>query len=93
MSDCLFDEFDDELIRHISNGETSVNIVKRGNDIVCDENNHYICDINDEEIEDKIDEFEEEWREVNWNRSDWADWYGCDEDQVDDCMDDDWKDF
>lgn len=93
MSDCLFDEFDDELIRHISNGETSVNIVKRGNDVVCDEDNHYICDINDEEIEDKIDEFAEEWREVNWNRSDWADWYGCDEDQVDDCMDDDWKDF
>ena len=97
MSDCLFDEFDDEfngiVLRHISNGETSVNIVRHGNDVVSDEDDYYIGDINDEDIEDKIDEFAEGWREVNWNRSDWADHYGCDEEDVEDCMDDDMRDW
>lgn len=29
------------------------------------------------------------WRESNWSRSDWANFYGCDERDVDDCIDDD----
>ena len=97
MSDCLFDEFDEEfsgdVLRHVSNGEISVNIIKRGNDVVSDDDGSYIGDINDEEIEDKIDDFVAEWREVNWNRSDWADWLGCDEEDVDDCLDDDMRDW
>ena len=82
-------EFGGKVLRHISNGETSVNVVLHGNDVVCEDDDYYIGDINDSEIEDKIDEFAEGWREVNWNRSDWADYYGCNEDDVEDCMDDD----
>ena len=86
-------EFGGKVLRHISNGETSVNVVLHGNDVVSDEDDYYIGDINDEDIEDKIDEFAESWREVNWNRSDWADYYGCNEDDVEDCMDDDMRDW
>ena len=97
MSDCLFDTLDDEfcgnLIRHISNGETSVNIVKRGNDVIVDEDDFYICDINDSDLEDKIDDFENDWLETNWTRADWAYHYGCDEDELDDVMDDDMRDY
>ena len=86
-------EFGGKVLRHISNGETSVNIVLHGKDVVSDEDNYYIGDINDEDIEDKIDEFAEGWREVNWNRSDWAYYYGCDEEDVEDCMNDDIRDW
>lgn len=87
------EEFSGNLIRHVTNGETSVNIVRHGNDVVCDEDDFYIGDINDEDIKDKIDEFAEEWQEINWNTSDWAEYYGCDEEDVEDCMDDDMRDF
>lgn len=50
MTDCCFDEFNDEfngnILQHISNGETSVNVVKRGDDVVCDDE-CYIGDINE----------------------------------------------
>ena len=52
-----------------------------------------ICDNDDEEYQDKIDEHKEEWHEVNWSTEDWADYYGCDEDDVEDAMDDDMKDW
>ena len=92
-----FDEYDLEIdgtvIKHISNGEDSVNIIQKENgDIVSDEND-YIGNINDLDIDDKISFYEDEWREVNWNRSDWADWFGCDEEDVEDCMDNDMRDW
>ena len=62
MTDCYFDEFDDEfngnVLRHISNGETSVNVVRRGNDVVSDEDDYYIGNINDEDIEEYLAECE-----------------------------------
>jgi hypothetical protein len=83
-----------KLIRTVSNGETSVDIYVMANgDVVSEENNYFIGSINDPEIEDKIDHYAEEWREVNWNQSDWADYYGCDVDDVEDCMDDDMRDY
>ena len=86
-------EIDGNIIRHISNGEESINIIQKENgDVVSDEDDK-IGNINDSDIEDKIDEFEDVWRETHWNRSDWADYYGCDEDDIEDCMDDDMKDW
>ena len=85
-----------KVLRTFHNDEESVNVVLLNNgDVVSDdeENDDYIGDINDSEIEDKIDEFGETWRETHWDKSDWADYYGCDEDEVDDAMDDDWRDF
>ena len=29
------------------------------------------------------------WSEVHWTKSDWADWYGVDEDDLEDAMDSD----
>jgi hypothetical protein len=49
--------------------------------------------VNNDSFDDALEEFECGWREVHWNRSDWADWYGCDEDEVDDVIDDDIKDW
>ena len=93
MSDCLFDKFDEEfngdVIKTISNGETSMIIRRLDNGDVVDEDKNYIGNIEDDDIEDKIDEYAEEWHEVNWNTSDWADHYGCDESEVEDYMMDD----
>lgn len=81
-----------EILDRISNGEESVYFVRKDDGIYCSDG-IFICDNDDEEYQDKIDEYKEGWREVNWNQSDWADYYGCEEDEVDDAMDDDWKDW
>ena len=91
----MFKDFDDDIFgqpyRTISNGEESVNIYKRPDgELISDEGTSF-GNINDDEIDDKLDSFESEWRETHWSKSDWADYYGCDESQVDDCMDDDIK--
>lgn len=84
-----------EILRKVSNGEESVLIFEKDNDVLAGdgEEGTFICDVMDPDKEDKIDEYEEEWHEVHWDKSDWADWYGCDEDEVDDAMDDDIKDY
>jgi hypothetical protein len=89
-------EFNGSIIRHTSNGEESVNIYRKDNgDVMSDDDecSEYIGNINDEDIEDKIDEFEFGWRETHWNRSDWADHYGVDEEDLDDAIDDDMRDY
>jgi hypothetical protein len=93
----MYDEgdFDEEfetgkIIRKVSNGEESAYFTEREGGIWCSDGT-YICPADDEEMEDKIGEYAEAWRETHWNRSDWADHYGCDEDQLDDAMDDDMR--
>ena len=95
---CYFDdedifEYGGKIIRHIHKGEHSVNVIRKNNGEVIASNGHFIGYFDDEEIEDKIDEFEEGWREITWTDDDWADYYGCSIDQVQDCMDDDIKDL
>ena len=80
------------VLRTISNGEESVRIVEK-EDGVYSSDGDFICSLDDEELEDKVNEYAEGWRETHWNRSDWADYYGCDEDSLDDAMDDDIKDL
>lgn len=87
------EEFEtNEIIDRISNGEESAYFVKKEDGIYCSDGT-FICDKDDEEFQDKIDEYKESWREVNWSQSDWADYYGCDEEDVEDCMDDDLRGF
>lgn len=97
MEDFWFDDFDDyeglEVLKHISNSENSVDIIRKENDDVVTDEGYIIGSMNDTDIDDKIEEFAESWREVHWNRSDWADWYGCDEDDLDDAMDNDMRDY
>lgn len=76
-------------LRTVTNGEESVDILLMDDGRIMVEDEYVLCRIDDENYEDKIDEFAEEWRETHWNISDWADYYGCDENQVEDCMDDD----
>ena len=78
-------------IKTISNGEESVYIYKNKNGDVHSSDGCFHSNINFDEFEDALDEFECGWRETHWNTSDWADWYGCDEEEVEDCMDDDMK--
>lgn len=82
----------DEIIDRVSNGEDSDYFVRKEDGIYCSDGT-FICDNDDEEYQDKIDEHKEGWYETNWNTSDWADYYGCDEDDVEDAMDDDMKDW
>lgn len=82
-------------IRIISNGEQSVRIYEMDDGSVRSSDNNFFANINDSDLDDAIEVFEDGWRETHWNRSDWADYYGCDEDEVSDCMDDDlslWED-
>lgn len=76
------------IIDRVSNNEESAYFVKKEDGIYCSDGS-FICDVDDEERQDKIDEYKEGWRETHWDNSDWADYYGCDEDDVEDCMDDD----
>lgn len=89
--DDYFEEMGAKLIKTISNGEKSVRIYQFANGSVSSSDGNFSSNINDKYFEDALEEFEEGWREVNWNTHDWADWYGCDEDEVDDCIDDDIK--
>lgn len=88
--DC-YDDFDankDSVLKVISNGEESVCIYKKDNGEVYSSDGHFFSNINHDDFEDALDEFECGWREVHWNHSDWADYYGCNENEVDDYMDD-----
>lgn len=88
-----FEESNSKLIKTISNGEESVGIYQLENGDVRSSDGNFFSNINDDSFDDVLEEFECGWREVHWNRSDWADYYGCDEDEVDDVMDDDIKDW
>ena len=88
-----FEEMDGKVIKIISNGEESVYIYQFENGDVRSSDGNFFGNISDDCFDDALEEFECGWREIHWNRSDWADWYGCDEDEVDDCMDDDIKDW
>lgn len=46
-------------------------------------------EMEEEQIEDKLDEILEEWSETTWSNSDWADYYGVDEEDLEDAMDSD----
>ena len=62
----LYGEFGFEIekvLNTFSNGEQSIDILLLKNGDVITEDNFYIGDINDNEIEDKIDDFGEGWRE------------------------------
>ena len=95
-NDFYEDDFDEEfggkIVRHISNGEESINVIRKNNDDVYAED-FYLGNMNDSDIEDKLDDFENGWLETHWSRSDWAYHYGCDEEDVEDCMDDDMRDW
>ena len=91
--DEYFEEMDGELIKTISNGEESFLIYRFPNGEVRSSDGYFFSNINDDSFEDALEEFECGWREIHWNRSDWADYYSCDEDQLDDVMDDDIKDW
>jgi hypothetical protein len=88
-----FEEMGGKLIKTISNGEESVYIYELENGDVQSSDGNFFSNVNDDSFDDALEEFECGWREVHWNREDWADWYGCDEDEVDDVMDDDIKDW
>ena len=88
-----FEEMGGKVIKIISNGEESVYIYQFENGDVRSSDGNFLSNVNDDSFDDALEEFECGWREVHWNRSDWADYYGCDEDEVDDCMDDDIKDW
>ncbi|MBP5422599.1 MAG: hypothetical protein J6Y78_09180 [Paludibacteraceae bacterium] len=82
-----------KVIDKVSNGEkTDYFVLSTSNGIYCTDGT-FICDANDPDYQDKIDEYKDSWLEVNWTQSDWAEYYGCDEDEVDDVMDDDMGDW
>ena len=90
----MYEGFDiEKVITTFSNGENSIDILLLRNGDVISSDNDYICDINDNHVESKIEEFGYGWRQVHWNRKDYADWYNCDEDEVEDFMDDDLRDW
>ena len=80
------------VIDKVSNGEETVYFLEKEDGVYCSDG-EFICDVDDEERQDKIDDYKETWRETNWNTSDYADYYGCDEEDVEDAMDDDIKDL
>lgn len=94
MDDYFDDGFtQDKLIKTISNGEDSVRIYEKENGDVYSTDGDFHSNSHNDDFQDELDTYEEEWREVNWNTSDWADYYGCNESDVQDCMDDDMKDW
>lgn len=78
-----------DVYKTLRNDEVSETLYEADNDDIMNSEGEVIANKNDDDFDDKMDDYEEEWRETNWSRSDWADFYGCDEKDVDDCMDDD----
>ena len=74
-----FEEMNGKVIKTISNGEESVGIYQLENGDVRSSDGNFLSNINDDSFDDALEEFECGWREVHWNRSDWADYYGCNE--------------
>lgn len=91
LNDCLEYPKGTKVIRRISNQETSVKLYQFPDGRIVDSYDDVIGHIDDENIEDVLEEYEEDWRNSHWDKSDYADYYGCDEDEVDDYMDDDIK--
>lgn len=87
MSD-FYDE-DNNVFRTMRNDEISENLYERENGDIVNEEGFLVANRNDDNFEDRLDEYEEDWRDTNWSRADWADFYGCDEKDVQDCVDDD----
>lgn len=87
MSD-FYDE-DGNVFRTMRNDEVWENLYERDNGDIVTGDGYLVANKDDSNFEDRLDEYEEDWRNSNWSRSDWADWYGCDEKDVEDCMDDD----
>lgn len=73
----------------LRNDEISETLYEADNGDIMNSEGEVIANKNDDDFYDKMDDYEEDWRESNWSRSDWANFYGCDEKDVDDCMDDD----
>ena len=46
-------------------------------------------EMDEEVIDDFVDEALDNWNEVTWSNSDWADYYGVDEDELEDALDSD----
>ncbi|MCR5317759.1 MAG: hypothetical protein K6E22_05975 [Treponema sp.] len=88
-----FEDIFGKPYRKFSNGEESLNIYKKPDGELVADDGQKFGNINDEGIDDILDSAEAEWLEIHPNRSDLADLYGCDESEVDDCMDDDIKDL
>lgn len=86
-----FDEDIFELYRTISNGEESVKIYKRPDGELISSDGERLGNIDDDEIDDKLDSYEVEWNETHFSKADWADYYGCNDNEVYDCIDDDIK--
>lgn len=78
-----------DVYKTLRNDEVSETLYEADNGDIMNSEGEVIANKNDDDFDDKMDDYEEEWRETNWSRSDWADFYGCDEKDVDDCMDDD----
>lgn len=71
------------------NGEIRETLYERDNGDIVNSEGEVIANKNDDDFDDKMDDYDEGWRESNWSRSDWANFYSCDERDVEDCMDDD----
>ena len=72
-----------KILRRFHNGEHHGSVVLEDDGKVYGSNNIYICDYDDEERDDKIEEYIDNWYESHWSQKDWADYYGCDESDLD----------
>lgn len=79
-----------ELIRTFGNKEFQVRVYRDSTGDTYSSDGHQFGNWNDEsiDIEDDIDEYEENCLNRNWDSSDYADFFGCDESEVGDAYDD-----
>lgn len=84
----MYDDFftTDKRIKTITNGESSVFIYQKENGDVYSSDGHFKSNINNDDFEDSLNEFESDWHEVNWTTEDYAEYFGCDADELDDYM-------
>lgn len=94
-AELILDGMDDEMgsvygsfYKKISNGEKSTILYKNDKGDVHSDDEEYIGNVNDNDFEDKLNEYEEEWHEINWTTHDYAEHLGCDDDEVEEVMTD-----
>lgn len=89
----MIDSYVLKVFKTLHNQKVSETLYEMPDGDIVNSKNFVIANRNDADFRDKVDDFVDEWLEVNWSQKDQADWYGCDEDGVDDVIDGDSYDF
>lgn len=76
------------VYKTLSKGDKHCTLYRNKDGMVYSDNGCFIGNLNNDDWEDSLEVFIDGWYEVTWDSSDYADYFGCDEEDVNECLDD-----